>query len=326
MENYWQKILRFSTMTNQNIKKNIEKAASFISRNNGSQSLIILGPTSVGKSSLGIILAEKLNGEIVSLDSMQIYKGMDIGTAKPSAEELAAVPHHLIDCQPLSETSDVASFINKAKKVENEILDRNALPVFVGGTAMYIKAFVDGLFEGPKSSPELREKLAGIANEKGSEFLHREFLSPIDPITAKKLHPNDLFRIVRAIEVYELTGKPISEQQTQWENKSTDYRLIGLTMPRDVLYKRIEERVDKMINSGLADEVKKLKSIGIEQNKTAAQAIGYKELLSYLDGEYSLDRAIELIKRNTRRFAKHQLTWFRKDERIEWFDLSRQMR
>jgi len=307
-------------MTNQNIKK----TAALISQNNGSQKIIVLGPTSVGKSALGIILAKKLDGEIVSLDSMQIYKNMDIGTAKPSTEELAVVPHHLIDCQPLSETSDVASFINKAKKVENEILDRNFLPIFVGGTAMYIKAFVDGLFEGPKSSPEIREKLTSIANEKGSEFLHRELLSPIDPITAKKIHPNDLFRIVRAIEVYELTGKPISEQQTQWNqnNKSTEYRLIGLTMPRDLLYKKIEERVDQMMDSGLVDEVKKLMSLGIEKNKTAAQAIGYKEILAHLNGEYSLDRAIELIKRNTRRFAKHQLTWFRKDERIEWFDVT----
>ncbi len=312
--------LALNNMTNQNIKK----TAAFISQNNGSQKIIVLGPTSVGKSALGIILAKKLDGEIVSLDSMQIYKNMDIGTAKPSTEELAVVPHHLIDCQPLSETSDVASFINKAKKVENEILNRNFLPIFVGGTAMYIKAFVDGLFEGPKSSPEIREKLTSIANEKGSEFLHRELLSPIDPITAKKIHPNDLFRIVRAIEVYELTGKPISEQQTQWNqnNKSTEYRLIGLTMPRDLLYKKIEERVDQMMDSGLVDEVKKLMSLGIEKNKTAAQAIGYKEILAHLNGEYSLDRAIELIKRNTRRFAKHQLTWFRKDERIEWFDVT----
>ncbi len=312
--------LALNNMTNQNIKK----TAALISQNNGSQKIIVLGPTSVGKSALGIILAKKLDGEIVSLDSMQIYKNMDIGTAKPSTEELAVVPHHLIDCQPLSETSDVASFINKAKKVENEILNRNFLPIFVGGTAMYIKAFVDGLFEGPKSSPEIREKLTSIANEKGSEFLHRELLSPIDPITAKKIHPNDLFRIVRAIEVYELTGKPISEQQTQWNqnNKSTEYRLIGLTMPRDLLYKKIEERVDQMMDSGLVDEVKKLMSLGIEKNKTAAQAIGYKEILAHLNGEYSLDRAIELIKRNTRRFAKHQLTWFRKDERIEWFDVT----
>jgi len=306
------------------ILRNLHKIAAVIVDNNSNKKIVVLGPTSVGKSALGIVLAEKLNGEIISLDSMQIYKWMDIGTAKPSAEELAAVPHHLIDCIPLNEKSDVASFITKAKEIESEILSRNAIPILVGGTAMYIKAFVDGLFEGPKSSPEIREKFTSIANEKGSEFLHRELLSPIDPITAKKIHPNDLFRIIRAIEVYELTGKPISAQQTQWNqnNKSTEYKLIGLTMPRELLYKKIEERVDKMINSGLVDEVKKLKSLGIEKNKTAAQAIGYKELLAHINGEYSLERAIELIKRNTRRFAKHQLTWFRKDERIEWFDVT----
>jgi len=313
-----------NNMTNQNIKINIEKAADLIYQNNDSQKIVVLGPTSVGKSALGILLAKKLDGEIVSLDSMQIYKGMNIGTAKPSAEELAAVPHHLIDCQPLSETSNVASFTAKAKRIEKEILSRDASPVFVGGTAMYIKAFVDGLFEGAKSSPEIREELDDIANKKGSEFLHCELLSPIDPVTAKKIHPNDLFRIIRAIEVYKLTGKPISEQQTQWNqnNKSTEYRLIGLIIPRNLLYKKIEERVDKMLNSGLVDEVRKLMSLGIEKNKTAAQAIGYKEILAHLNGEYSLNRAIELIKRNTRRFAKHQLTWFRKDERIEWFNIT----
>ena len=302
---------------------NLQNIADTILRSHTNKKIIVLGPTAVGKSALGILLSKKLGGEIISLDSMQIYKEMNIGTAKPSIEELTAVPHHLIDCQPLSKSSDVASFIDKAKKIEKEISDRGALPIFVGGTAMYIKALIDGLFEGPKSSPEIREKLIAIADEKGSGFLHSELLSPIDPVTAEKLHPNDLHRIVRAIEVYELTGKPISEQQTQWEqkNKSTEYRLIGLTMPRELLYKIIEERVDKMIASGLVDEVKKLKSLGIEKNNTAAQAIGYKELLAHLNGEYSLDRAIELIKRNTRRFAKHQLTWFRKDDRIEWFDV-----
>ena len=302
---------------------NLISISNTVVNSHQNKKIIVLGPTAVGKSSLGIILANKLNGEIVSLDSMQIYKGMDIGTAKPSPDELSAVPHHLIDCIPLSETSDVASFIAKAKKIEKEICSRDALSIFVGGTAMYIKALVDGLFKGPKSSPELREELIAIADEKGSEFLHHKLLSPIDPVTAKKIHPNDLFRIVRAIEVYKLTGKPISELQTQWEtkNESTEYRLIGLTMPRDLLYKRIEDRVDKMIDEGLVEEVKKLKSLGIENNNTAAQAIGYKELLAHLNGEYSLDRAIELIKRNTRRFAKHQLTWFRKDERIEWFDV-----
>ena len=302
---------------------NLQNIADTILGSHTNKKIIVLGPTAVGKSALGIILAKKLGGEIISLDSMQIYKEMNIGTAKPSTEELAAVPHHLIDCHPLSETSDVASFIDKAKKIEKEISNRGALPIFVGGTAMYIKALVDGLFEGPKSSPEIREKLIAIADEKGSTFLHSELLSPIDPVTAKKLHPNDLHRIVRAIEVYKLTGKPISEQQTQWEqkNKSTEYRLVGLSMPRELLYKRIEERVDKMIRDGLVDEVIKLKSLGIEKNNTAAQAIGYKELIAHLNDEYSLDRAIELIKRNTRRFAKHQLTWFRKDDRIEWYDL-----
>ena len=301
----------------------IDNIAEMISRENNNKKIIVLGPTATGKSALGIILAQKLNGEIISLDSMQIYKKMDIGTAKPADEELAAVPHHLINCLDINQSSDVVSFVNRAKEAENDILSRGFLPVLVGGTAMYIKIFLDGVFDGPDSSEEIREKLKSIAAEKGSEYLHQKMLSPIDPIAAKKIHPNDLFRIVRAIEVYELTGKPISELQTQWKskNKSDEYRLIGLTMPRDLLYKKIEKRIDDMIAEGLVEEVKDLKNQGIEKNKTAAQAIGYKEILAHLNGEYSLDRAIELIKRNTRRFAKHQLTWFRKDERIEWYEI-----
>ena len=305
------------------IEENIRKIADKI---NDDKNIIILGPTAVGKSALAILLAKKFSGEIISLDSMQIYKEMNIGTAKPTAAELAAVPHHLIDSLALSETSDAASFIERAKKIESEICARGKLPIFVGGTAMYIKIFLDGLFDSPDSSDEIRDELKKIAGENGSEYLHRELLSPIDPVSAEKIHPNDLLRIVRAIEVYKLTGKPISQLQTQWISKKNPekYRIIGLTMPRDLLYKKIEERVDKMFAAGLLAEVENLKKLGIENNLTAAQAIGYKELLAHLNGEYSLERAIELIKRNTRRFAKHQLTWFRKDERIEWYDVTKQ--
>ncbi len=287
------------------------------------KSKIILGPTAVGKSALALELAERCGGEIISLDSMQIYIGMDIGTAKPSPEELKICPHHLIDTQQLDKSSDVATFLNAVKKAEQKILNKNSLPILVGGTAMYIKNLVDGLFEGPGASEEIRSELLNLAEEKGSQHLHEEILKSIDSIAAEKIHPNDLRRIIRAIEVFKITGKPISASQTQWPEKSEDinYNLIGLTLPRGKLYQKINERVDLMIEAGLENEVRMLKENGIEKNKTASQAIGYKELLAYLNGEYNFERAVELIKRNTRRFAKHQLTWFRKDERIKWFDV-----
>ncbi len=256
---------------------------------------------------------------------MQIYVGMDIGTAKPSPKELEVCKHHLIDTQPLDKPSDVSSFISDVKKAEQEIIDKNLLPILVGGTAMYIKNLVDGLFDGPGASEEIRSKLLDLAEEKGSQYLHEEVLKPIDPVAAKKLHPNDLKRIVRAIEVFKITGKPLSARQTQWTEKSENikYDLIGLTLPREKLYQKIHDRVDLMMEAGLENEVKTLKEKGLEKNRTAAQAIGYKEVLGYLNGEYDLDRAVELIKRNTRRYAKHQLTWFRKDQRIKWFDVEK---
>jgi len=287
--------------------------------------LIVLGPTATGKSALALELAARRAGEIVSLDSMQIYQGMDIGTAKPTIEQRRRVPHHLIDCQPVTEPSDVAAFLANVAKAEMDVAARGAQPILVGGTAMYIKALVDGLFDAPESSREIRSELMAVAEQRGSEYLHRELLAPVDPATAAKVHPNDLRRVVRAIEVFRLTGKPISAHRTQWpdQERQIRYRMVGLTMPRDALYRRIEARVDGMIEAGLIDEVRRLKKAGIEENPTASQAIGYKELLAYLKGEYDFDRAVELIKRNTRRFAKHQFTWFRKDERIAWFDVAR---
>lgn len=289
------------------------------------KSKIILGPTAVGKSALGLELASQCNGEIISLDSMQIYIGMDIGTAKPSINELAKYPHHLIDTQTIDKTSDVANYLKKVKKAEEEIKQRNSLPILLGGTAMYIKTLVDGLFEGPGQSKEIREELFKIAEKKGNMYLYEKVLKPIDPVAIKKIHPNDLRRIVRAIEVYKLTGKPISSYQTQWNcgEKTIHYELIGLTLPRHKLYQKINQRVDLMIRAGLVNEVMMLKENGLEKNRTASQAIGYKQILEYLNGKFSLEFAINHIKRRTRQFAKHQLTWFRKDLRIKWFDVEK---
>jgi tRNA dimethylallyltransferase len=297
----------------------------FILKISNDKPIIILGPTATGKTALAIELACRNNGEIISLDSMQVYRGMDIGTAKPSAAEMMKCLHHMIDCRNISETSDVARFLEMALAAQRDIESRGKLPVFAGGTAMYIKNLVDGLFEGPPASPEIREELLALAKQKGDSYLHEHILKQVDPDIAENIHPNDVRRVIRAIEVYRTSGVPLSKHQQQWHTPSEQvmYRMIGLTLPREELYSRIEERVDAMIAAGLTGEVRKLMKKGIEQNYTASQAIGYKELIAHLNGEYSLDKAVELIKRNTRRFAKHQLTWFRKDGRIAWFDVAR---
>ena len=288
-----------------------------------SPSLIILGPTATGKSALALELAKITPCEIISMDSMQIYRGMDIGTAKPNPEELALVPHHLIDTHTLEDFSDVGSYLEMVVKEELEIRAHNLLPLLVGGTAMYLKILLEGLFSGPKADENLRAELRQILSEKGPKYLHDEILAPLDPVCAERIHENDTLRVIRAIEVCKLTGKPLSSQQTQWsEKKISNYRLIGLTWPRPILYEKIEARVDLMLEKGLLEEVKKLKAKGIEKNPRAASAIGYKQILAYLNGEYDFKRAIELVKRDTRRFAKHQLTWFRHFENVEWHDLA----
>jgi len=289
-----------------------------------SRTLLILGATAAGKSALALELAQRRRAEIVSLDSMQVYRGMDIGTAKPSPAERRLVPHHLVDVLDVAEHSDVAAYLDRVRRAEQAAAARGARPILVGGTAMYIKALVDGLFEGPAASAAIRAELLATADEHGSAYLHEHVLKPVDSATAARVHPNDLRRIVRAIEVFRLTGRPLSEHQRQWDEQDAQcaYAMAGLTMPRDELYRRIDARVDAMMAAGLLDEVDALRAKGIEQNPSAAQAIGYKELLAHLRGECDCARAVELIKRNTRRFAKHQLTWFRKDRRISWFDVT----
>ena len=287
--------------------------------------LVLIGPTAVGKTDLALLLAKKTQGEVISMDSMQIYRGMDIGTAKPTKEERAAVPHHLIDTNALSESSDMGSYLRLVKEKEAEVVSRGKRPLLVGGTAMYVKGLVEGLFDGPGRDESLREELRAILAEKGPEYLRDEVLRPLDPVSAERLHPNDTLRVIRAIEVSKLSGKPFSEQTKQWNRKAPieNYRMVGLTMPRELLYKRIEKRVDLMMEAGLEAEVRKLMQEGLEKNLTAAQAIGYKELIAYVHGEYALERAVELIKRNTRRFAKHQLTWFRNNLESEWYDVTK---
>ena len=285
--------------------------------------ICIVGPTAVGKTEIAIQLAQHLDAEIVSLDSRQIYRGMDIGTAKPTPDQRGAVPHHLIDCVEVDQPFSVAEYQCLADTAITEIQKCDKQAIAVGGAGLYFRGLIDGLFEGPGADTEIRAKLQREADEHGNVALH-ERLRRCDPEAANRVHPNNLVRVIRALEVYELTGKPISALQGQWETNEPRYpfRAFGLNMPREVLYRRIEDRVDRMVEVGLIEEVKWLLDQGYPRDCVAMQSFGYKELIDYLDGVRTFDEAITLLKQNTRRFAKRQLTWFRNDPRIEWFDIS----
>jgi tRNA dimethylallyltransferase len=281
-----------------------------------------VGPTAVGKTALSLALAKEFDGEIISGDSMQVYRGMDIGTAKVSPEERREVPHHLIDIIDPDTPFSVQEFQQLAREKIAEISRRGHLPILVGGTGLYIEA-VTHEYDMPHvpENPELRAKLKRFAETEGKERLHGR-LALADPVAAAKLHPNDVRRIIRALEVYYVTGKPISEMKGKG-NSPYDSLWIGLTMPRELLYERINERVDRMVAQGLVDEVKKLKERGYHLGLTSMQAIGYKEIISYLNGEMTLEQAISLIKKGTRKYAKRQLSWFRRLSEIHWFDVTR---
>lgn len=283
----------------------------------------IVGPTAVGKTAVSIQLAQRLNAEIVSLDSRQIYRQMDIGTAKPTLAEQQAVRHHIIDCANIDEPFTAADYQRLADAALGEIDGRGKWRLIVGGAGLYFRVLIDGLFEGPSADATIRTRLQQEAEEHGATVLH-ERLRKCDPIAAERIHPNNLVRVIRALEVYELTGVPISSLQKQWVPAEPRYpfRAFGLNMRREVLYRRIESRVDQMVATGLIEEVQKIIDAGYSRNCVAMQSFGYKEIVDYLDGKHSRDEAIALLKQNTRRFAKRQLTWFRQDSRIEWVDLS----
>jgi len=285
------------------------------------KALAIVGPTASGKTKLSLIVAEKLDGEIISADSRQIYRYMDIGTAKPSPEEREKVKHYFIDELNPDEEFNAGLFGEKARKIIEDIFSRGKVPIIVGGSGLYIKSLIDGFFEGPGADWELREILYRRAKDLGKESLYEE-LKKVDPVSAQKIHPNNLKRVIRALEVYYITGKPISQlQQTVKPEINFKTVQVGLKWDRKKLYKRIEERVEEMIRNGLIDEVKKLREMGYDKNLNSLQTVGYKEVFDYLDGLISYDRMIYLIKRNSRRYAKRQLTWFRQDERIIWIDV-----
>jgi len=280
--------------------------------------LIIVGPTGSGKTEVALKLVNSIKGEIISADSRQIYRGMDIGTDKVSAEIRKEVPHHLIDVADPEQVFTVFDFKKKAEKIIRDLQRENLLPVVVGGTGLYIKAIVDGIFPGPSANWKLRQELLQQAKIEGIDVLYRE-LRQVDPEAASRIHPHDERRIIRALEVYKLTRVPISWHQ---RDKTFGYKgkmvMVGLKWKRPTLYRIIEERVDRMIEKGLVEEVKALTERGCDDSLPSMQGLGYRQILRYLKGEISLDEAIQLIKRDTRRFSKRQLTWFKKERRIIW--------
>jgi tRNA dimethylallyltransferase len=265
-----------------------------------------------------------LDGEILSADSMQVYFGMDIGTAKPSREELEEVPHHLINIIPPEKNWSVSDFVTNAKGIIEEIIKRGKLPIVVGGTGLYLNALIEGYaFPIIEANKEIRSRLEGEAKSFGSLHLY-ERLKKVDPDAASKIHYNDLKRIIRALEVYEVTGKPMSQLQSK-DEESLPFEpvIVGLDMDRKKLYERIGERVDGMLKAGLIDEVKRLVAEGYDRKLASMQAIGYKEVAEHLHGKYTYDELVNILKQNTRNFAKRQMTWFRKFKSANWFDVEK---
>jgi len=286
--------------------------------------IILAGPTAVGKTDLSLRLAQEWNAEIISADSMQVYKGMDIGTAKASREEQARVPHHLIDVASPKSAFGVADYVPLAEAAARDILSRGRLPFLVGGTGFYIQAFLKGLdFSEEGTDPSVRDHLMQEAREKGGPALYAR-LQSLDPEAAQAIHPNNLKRVVRALEYLELSGEKFSVLNERQKNSESAYLslYLVLTRPREELYQRIDQRVDWMMQQGLPEEVRNLLSAGIPDDSTAFQALGYKELREYERGEISLSEAVERIRLGSRHYAKRQLTWFKREKEAVWIDLS----
>ena len=284
----------------------------------------IVGPTGAGKSALAMELAERLNCEIVNADSRQFYRGMDLGTAKPSAEDQARVPHHLIDVRNPDQSLDVAEFAQLARTAIEGIAARGRNPLVVGGSGLYLRVIRGGIFRGPAASPEIRDRLAKIAAENGVAQLHQT-LREIDPEAANRIGVNDLYRIVRALEVFELTGETISAHQLRhrFADNGYDTLTVGVEVDRKKLYAAIDARFDAMVAAGLVAEVRALVEAGYSPGKPPLSTIGYKQIAAYLRGEIALDDAIAQARQESRRLAKRQLTWFRREPEIVWLDPER---
>ena len=283
--------------------------------------IILTGPTAVGKTKLSIKLARAVNGEIISADSMQIYRYMDIGSAKIRPEEMEEIPHHLMDCLDPDEEFNVVRFQKMAKEAMEDIYARNRIPILVGGTGFYIQAVTGDIdFTECGEDNSYRKELEKKAKEQGAKVLHR-MLSEVDPESALAIHANNTKRVIRALEYYQQTGEPISLHNQQQRQKESPYNLAYFVLndERSRLYKRIDARIDEMLREGLVDEVKHLQQMGYHKGMVSMQGLGYKEILSYLDGTWSLEEAVYILKRDTRHFAKRQITWFKRERNVEWF-------
>lgn len=283
------------------------------------QVIAVSGATASGKSDLALKLAKELDGEIICMDSMQIYRRMDIGTAKPTQEEQAMVPHHMVDIIEPTESYAVADYAVAAEQIVEKIASRGKQPILVGGTGLYLKALMHGLSLGNASGDEkIRERLYGIADEPNGKFRLHQQLSEVDPVSAAKFHPNDIRRVIRALEVYELTGTPISQQKQAETERPFQILPLAIDMPRDVLYARLEKRVHLMMKQGLLQEVKNLLESGVTPQMQSMQGIGYKELIPVVQGTQTLETAVWQLILNTRHYAKRQGTWLRTEPRTIW--------
>ncbi|MFA6560566.1 MAG: tRNA (adenosine(37)-N6)-dimethylallyltransferase MiaA [Verrucomicrobiia bacterium] len=278
--------------------------------------VFLIGPTAVGKTAVALGLARRLDAEIVSADSMQVYRGMDIGTAKPGAAERAAVPHHLIDVVEVSERFDVARYVALANAAIADIQRRGKTPLVIGGTGLYLRALTEGLSEAPDADPSLRIELQTLGRKRVFEELQR-----VDSKAAERIGPHNFRRLVRALEISRLTGRKSSDLHREWDRSRLPL-MHGLERDRADLYARCDARVEVMFRAGLVDEVRSLLSRGLAGNTTARQALGYKEIISHLDGEATLEETITLVKTRTRQFAKRQLTWFRHQARVAWIHVA----
>lgn len=285
--------------------------------------IVIAGPTASGKTGLSVELAKKINGEIISADSMQVYKYMDIGTAKITKEEMQGIKHHLIDIYMPDEPFDIHIFQRRAKAAIDDIHNKGKIPILVGGTGFYIQSVIYDIdFTDTFTDNDYRNELENLSKEKGNDYLH-EMLKNIDPISYNKIHPNNVKRVIRALEFYKQTNRRISEHNEEEKQKETPYNLLFyvLNMNRELLYKRIDERVETMFEVGLVEEVKRLKQMGYNKELVSMMGLGYKEILDYLDNLYQIDTAKYIIKRDTRHFAKRQLTWFRHERNVIWLNV-----
>ena len=284
--------------------------------------IVLTGPTAVGKTSLSIALAKAVNGEIISADSMQVYKKMDIGSAKIRPEEMNGVKHYLVDVLDPKEEFHIVKFQQMAKEAMEEIYAKGKIPILVGGTGFYIQAVTKDIdFTEAEQENEYRKELEVLAKEKGGEYLH-EMLKEVDPKSAEAIHSHNVKRVIRALEFYHQNQTPISAHNEEQKKNESPYRLayFVLNMPRELLYKRIDLRVDQMFEEGLLEEVKDLQKEGCCRGMVSMQGLGYKEILDYLEGKYSLEEAVRILKRDTRHFAKRQLTWFRREQEVTWVD------